>query len=87
MHGAHPARAGDNAQHHAQVFLQALFQAIQFRIGGDGFDAGQQVALLLARQAQHADVGLRLALPRVQQLVPAAHAGAGRALLAYRERQ
>lgn len=86
-HAAHAIGTRRDRQPYAEQLTHALLDAAQRFVTVDRFDAGDQRFFLFARQPQHADVGLVVALPRVQQLPLPALAGAGRAFFADGEGQ
>jgi hypothetical protein len=66
--------------------MQPLLDAAQIGIAAHGFDAGDQMLFLFARELHDADIGaVRPFAPLRQQFVALAVAGAGRAFLTERE--
>lgn len=72
---------GRNQKDHPQLCLHAFLDPLQFGVRGNGFNACNELFLFLAGQSQYANIAAWI----VQQAVPVADAGAGRALLADRE--
>jgi hypothetical protein len=82
-HRTYFARTWRNLEDNAELGLHPFFDVSQLGITGDVFNTDDQLFLFLSRQAQDAEIAIRI----IQQTVTITHAGTRRALVANWKRE